>query len=127
MSFGIVLLVGASVLLLIVATKRAQGLAEQQMEFVAGVSHELRTPLAGISSLSQNLADGVVQDLEQAEEYGKAYALSPSAPGIASRQALGRLALGQWDAAAAVAERPVSNTNPAARAQWQQQILNEGW
>jgi len=70
-SFGIVLLVGASVLLLIVATSRAQMLAEQQMEFVAGVSHELRTPLAGISSLSQNLADGVVQDIGQAEEYGK--------------------------------------------------------
>lgn len=71
-SFGIVLLVGASVLLLIVATRRAQRLAEQQMEFVASVSHELRTPLAGISSLSQNLADGVVQDLEQSEEYGRA-------------------------------------------------------
>jgi signal transduction histidine kinase len=70
-SFGIVLLVGASVLLLIVATRRAQALAEQQMEFVAGVSHELRTPLAGISSLSQNLADGVVQEMGQAEEYGK--------------------------------------------------------
>lgn len=70
-SFGIVLLVGASVLLLIVATRRARMLAEQQMEFVAGVSHEFRTPLAGISSLSQNLADGVVQDLERAEEYGK--------------------------------------------------------
>jgi signal transduction histidine kinase len=55
---------------LVVTMRRTQWLAERQMEFVAGVSHELRTPIAGISSLSQNLADGVVRDLEQAAQYG---------------------------------------------------------
>ena len=70
-SFGVVLVLGASIVALAVATRRAQRLAERQMEFVAGVSHELRTPIAGISSLSQNLADGVVQDLEQATQYGE--------------------------------------------------------
>ena len=68
--FGIVLLLGASVAVLAVASRRAQRLAERQIEFVAGVSHELRTPIAGISSLGQNLADGIVDDLEQAADYG---------------------------------------------------------
>ncbi|MDF1554304.1 MAG: hypothetical protein P1P84_14630 [Deferrisomatales bacterium] len=40
-----------------------------------------------------------------AAEYAKAYALTPGAPGIASRHALGRLVLEQWDAARLVAER----------------------
>ena len=38
-------LLGASMGLLVLATRRAQRLAKQQMEFVAAVSHELRTPL----------------------------------------------------------------------------------
>ena len=69
--FGIILVLGASVGTLAVAARRARRLAARQMEFVAGVSHELRTPIAGISSLSQNLADGVVQDLEHAARYGE--------------------------------------------------------
>ncbi len=71
MSFGVVIVLGVSFAFLLVATRRAQWLAERQMEFVAGVSHELRTPIAGISSLSQNLADGVVGDLDQAVRYGE--------------------------------------------------------
>lgn len=71
-SFGVVLVLGASVGVFAVAARRARRVAERQMEFVAGVSHELRTPLAGISSLSQNLADGVVQDPEHTARYGRA-------------------------------------------------------
>lgn len=70
--FGVLLVLGASVAVLAVAARRARQLAERQMEFVAGVSHELRTPIAGISSLSQNLADGVVQDIDHAARYGEA-------------------------------------------------------
>ena len=55
-------LLGASMGLLVLATRRAQRLAKQQMEFVAAVSHELRTPLAVIRSAAENLADGVVHD-----------------------------------------------------------------
>ncbi len=71
-SFGVVLVLAASVGVLAVAAQRARRLAARQMEFVAGVSHELRTPISGISSLSQNLADGVVQDVEHAARYGEA-------------------------------------------------------
>ena len=70
LSLATMVVLGASFVLLFMATKRAQSLAQRQMEFVAGMSHELRTPIAGIRSLSQNLADGVVDDLEQTRRYG---------------------------------------------------------
>lgn len=70
-SFGILLMLGISVLILVVATRRAQRLAQQKMEFVAAISHELRTPLAVICSAGENLADGVVPDPQRARQYGK--------------------------------------------------------
>ena len=70
-SFGILLLLAISMLIMIVATRRAQRLAQQKMEFVAAISHELRTPLAVICSAGENLADGVVPDLQRAQQYGK--------------------------------------------------------
>lgn len=69
-SFGVLLLLGSSVLMMVVSTRRAERLARQQMEFVAGVSHELRTPLAVICSAGENLADGVIADRSQIERYG---------------------------------------------------------
>nr|MDQ2998307.1 HAMP domain-containing histidine kinase [Chloroflexota bacterium] len=69
-SFGILLLLAISMLLMIIATRRAQRLAQQKMEFVAAISHELRTPLAVICSAGENLADGVVPDLQRARQYG---------------------------------------------------------
>ncbi len=69
-SFGILLLMGVSVAMLMRSTRRANALALQQMEFVAGVTHELRTPLAVILSASQNLADGVATGEAQAKRYG---------------------------------------------------------
>ena len=69
-SFGILLLMGVSVGMLIRSSGRANALAQQQMEFVAGVTHELRTPLAVIQSASQNLADGVASGEAQAKRYG---------------------------------------------------------
>ena len=69
-SFGILLLMGVSVGMLMLSTRRANALALQQMEFVAGVTHELRTPLAVILSASQNLADGVAKGEAQARRYG---------------------------------------------------------
>ena len=69
-SFGMLLLVGVSGVVLVVSTRRARGLARQQMEFVASVTHELRTPLSVISSASQNLADGVTTAPDQVKRYG---------------------------------------------------------
>ncbi|HEX8176186.1 MAG TPA: HAMP domain-containing sensor histidine kinase [Pyrinomonadaceae bacterium] len=70
LSFGILLLLAGSTVMLALATRRARSLAEQQMEFVAGVSHELRTPLTVIQSTSYNLSRGMIQDPERVEKYG---------------------------------------------------------
>ncbi len=56
--------------MIVLSTQRAQRLAKQQVEFVAGVTHELQTPLAVIRSAGQNLADGVVEGSEQIKDYG---------------------------------------------------------
>jgi signal transduction histidine kinase len=71
-SFGILLLMGVSIGLLALSSRRAQRLARQQMEFVAGVSHELRTPVAVIRSAAENLSHGVVGDPTRVRRYGDA-------------------------------------------------------
>lgn len=69
-SSGILILLAISMVMILISTRRAQSLAKQQMEFVAGVSHELRTPLAVICSAGENLADGVVNNFDQVKRYG---------------------------------------------------------
>jgi signal transduction histidine kinase len=69
-SLGILALLAVSVAMIVLSTQRAQRLAKQQVEFVAGVTHELQTPLAVIRSAGQNLADGVVDASGQVKEYG---------------------------------------------------------
>jgi signal transduction histidine kinase len=69
-SSGILAILGVSIGVLVVSTRRAQDLARQQLEFVAAVSHELRTPLAVIRSAADNLADGVVHEDPQVRRYG---------------------------------------------------------
>ncbi len=70
-SFGILVLLGFSMAMIILSTRRAQKLARLQMDFVAGVSHELRTPLSVICSAGDNLAEGVVAaSHEQVVQYG---------------------------------------------------------
>jgi len=71
LSFGVLLLLGVAVGMIVVSTRRAQRLAAQQMEFVAGVSHELRTPLAVIRAAGENLADDVVHDPDKTRQYGE--------------------------------------------------------
>jgi signal transduction histidine kinase len=51
-------------------TRRAQRLAEIQMNFVAGVSHEFRTPLAVICTSAYNLRGRVANNPDQVERYG---------------------------------------------------------
>jgi signal transduction histidine kinase len=67
---GVLLLMVASVAALVRFTRRAQKLAELQMDFVAGVSHELRTPLAVIHTAAYNLRGAVAQNPSQVERYG---------------------------------------------------------
>lgn len=69
-SFAGLLLVAATVVMLVLSARRAQRLAELQIEFVAGVSHELRTPLSVICSASDNLADGLIAEPTQVRRYG---------------------------------------------------------
>jgi len=68
--FGVLLVLGATMGLILFTSQRARRLATMQMEFVAGVSHELRTPLAAILSAAENIADGVVENKQQLARYG---------------------------------------------------------
>jgi len=69
-SFGVLLMLSVSVALLAATSRKAERLAQQQMEFVAGVSHELRTPVAVIRSAAENLASGVVNG-DRVKRYGQ--------------------------------------------------------
>jgi len=69
-SFGILGILAASIVLITISTRRATELNNRKLEFVAGVSHELRTPLAVLLSAGQNLADGSVADPAQVKRYG---------------------------------------------------------
>jgi signal transduction histidine kinase len=70
-SFGVLLLLTVSIALLVETSRRAQRLARQQMEFVAGVSHELRTPVSVIRSAAENLAHGGVVSGDRVKSYGQ--------------------------------------------------------
>jgi signal transduction histidine kinase len=67
---GILLLMLAAVAALVQFSRRAQRLAELQMEFVAGVSHELRTPLSVIRTAAHNLGVRVISNANQVQRYG---------------------------------------------------------
>ncbi len=70
-SFGILMLLAGSILVLVLTTRRSQRWARLQLEYVARIAHELRTPLAVIGVASENLADSVVSDLPTARKYGE--------------------------------------------------------
>lgn len=70
-SFGVLLLLAGSVAMIVVSTRRAERLANRQMEFVSAVSHEFRTPLSVICSAGENLADGVIESSYQTKKYGE--------------------------------------------------------
>lgn len=70
-SISILGLLGASMILVFISSARNRELADRQLEFVAGISHELLTPLAGVRGAGQNLAAGVVKDLDRVAQYGQ--------------------------------------------------------
>jgi signal transduction histidine kinase len=67
---GVLLMLAATLAALMRYTRRAQKLAELQMEFVAGVSHELRTPVTVIHTAAHNLRGKVAANPAQVERYG---------------------------------------------------------
>ena len=69
-SFAVLFLLGVGVAFIVISSRRATRLAEDQLKFVAGVTHELRTPLAVICSAGENLADGLVDQPAKTREYG---------------------------------------------------------
>jgi len=69
-SFGILSLLGVSIVLIFVSAQRAKLFAQRQIDFVSSVSHEFRTPLAVIYSAGENLADGVAREETQVSRYG---------------------------------------------------------
>ena len=68
-SFGVLVMLGVSMVIIMVSSQRAQRLAQQQMDFVANISHELRTPVAVINSAGSNLEDGLI-DSDRVRKYG---------------------------------------------------------
>ena len=69
-SFGILSLLGVSIVLIFLSAQRAKLFAQRQIDFVSAVSHEFRTPLAVIYSAGENLADGVAKEETQVSRYG---------------------------------------------------------
>ena len=68
---GVLLLMLATVGAWVRYTRRAQRLAELQMDFVAGISHELRTPLTVIHTAAYNLQGKLAANPAGVERYGK--------------------------------------------------------
>ncbi|MEM1094641.1 MAG: HAMP domain-containing sensor histidine kinase [Bacteroidota bacterium] len=69
-SFGVLVILGAAIGLIVRASQQAQHLADRQMAFVANVSHELRTPIAVMHAAGENLRDGLIVGAEEARAYG---------------------------------------------------------
>ena len=67
---GVILLLIGAAAALINFSRKAQKLAELQMDFVAGVSHELRTPLTVIHTAAYSLRGKLAQNPGQVERYG---------------------------------------------------------
>jgi signal transduction histidine kinase len=70
LSAGLLLLIFATIYALVRFSRRAQSLAELQMNFVAGVSHELRTPLTVIRTAAYNLRGDLANQPGQVARYG---------------------------------------------------------
>ena len=69
-SFGILGILAAGMVLIVVSAQRARAFANRQLDFVSSVSHEFRTPLAVIYSAGENISDGVVGSSGKLADYG---------------------------------------------------------
>jgi signal transduction histidine kinase len=71
LSGGVLLLIVATAASMLRVSRRAQQVAEIQMNFVAGVSHELRTPLTVIRTAAFNLRGRFASRPDHVERYGE--------------------------------------------------------
>ncbi len=69
-TFSVLLLMFGALAAIVLSTRRAQRLANLQMEFVTGVSHELRTPLTVIRTAAYNLRGKLAANPAMVEKYG---------------------------------------------------------
>jgi signal transduction histidine kinase len=69
-SGAILVLILATIASLVRFSRRAQQLAELQINFVAGVSHELRTPVTVIRTAAFNLRGRMASRPDQVQKYG---------------------------------------------------------
>ena len=70
LSAGLLFLILVTILSLVRFSRRAQAVAELQMNFVASVSHELRTPLTVIRTAAFNLRGALAAQPDQVTRYG---------------------------------------------------------
>jgi signal transduction histidine kinase len=70
-SFGILLLLGISMALVVLSSRRARSLASQKLKFVSGITHDFRTPLSVICAGAENLAQGVTKGQGETTKYGR--------------------------------------------------------
>ena len=68
---GVLLVLACAAAAVVATARKAKGLAEMQVRFIAGVTHELRTPLAVIRSAGENIADGVLTSDSKVRTYGE--------------------------------------------------------
>lgn len=69
--FVLLALLSVSAAVVLVATRRTQRAAREQIEQLARVSHELRTPLAVLAGAGENLADGLIRRDGRVRQYGR--------------------------------------------------------
>jgi signal transduction histidine kinase len=69
--FALLALLSVSAAVVLVATRRTQRAAREQIEQLARVSHEFRTPLAVLAGAGENLADGLIRREGKVRQYGQ--------------------------------------------------------
>lgn len=70
-SFAILLVLAAAIVVTTISQHRARSLSHLRMDFVARVSHELKTPVTVIRSAAFNLFKGIVESPEDVRRYGR--------------------------------------------------------
>lgn len=71
-SYAVLFAFAAAAVILYLLYRRAKKLHEKEHLFISTVTHELRTPISAMQAVSDNLAEGIITNADQVQEYGKA-------------------------------------------------------